>query len=83
VFFDQDDGRHTPRFGTKLPSVKIKRGHRVRIESPGGGGYGPPRERAFAAIAQDIKFELVSRVAAERDYGVVVAADGSVRRRGK
>jgi N-methylhydantoinase B len=82
VYFDQDGGRQTPRFGTKLPSVKIRRGHRVRIESPGGGGYGPPAERSVAAIARDIELELVSKEAAARDYGIAIAGDGSVQRRG-
>jgi N-methylhydantoinase B len=80
IRYDQDDGRHAPRLGGKLSGVKLKRGQRVRIESPGGGGYGPPRERSPAAIERDLRLELISRAAAERDYGVTIATDGTVRR---
>jgi hypothetical protein len=41
----------------------------MRIETPGGGGYGPPAERALDALAADLRSGKVSRKAAERDYG--------------
>jgi N-methylhydantoinase B/oxoprolinase/acetone carboxylase alpha subunit len=34
--------------------VRLGKGERVRIESPGGGGYGPPEERARDALARDL-----------------------------
>ena len=43
--YQQDDGPHEPPMASKIVGVKLKRGQRVRIESPGGGGYGPARER--------------------------------------
>jgi len=42
---------------------------RLILETPGGGGYGEPRQRAPEQLRQDISFELVSRQAAVVDYG--------------
>lgn len=44
----------------------------------GGGGYGDPLLRDPAAVGRDVRNEFVSVGAALRDYGVVVAADGTV-----
>jgi len=45
-------------------------------ELAGGGGWGDPLEREPAAVALDVLNELLSPEGAERDYGVVLAADG-------
>ena len=82
VTYQQDDGEHSPVMGTKLVGVRLKRGQRVRIESPGGGGFGPPAERDVKAIERDLRLGLISRAAAARDYGVTVADDGAVTRDG-
>jgi N-methylhydantoinase B len=50
----KSDGEHAPPFASKLVGVRLSQGERVRIESPGGGGYGPPQERAREAIARDL-----------------------------
>jgi N-methylhydantoinase B len=42
---------------------------RLILETPGGGGYGDPRQRASEQLQQDISFELLSREAAAVDYG--------------
>ena len=44
----------------------------VSMRLPGGGGYGPPRERDPELVAQDVRDGKVSVEAAARDYGVVV-----------
>jgi N-methylhydantoinase B len=41
----------------------------MRIETPGGGGYGDPAERDIELIAQDLRDGKVTRAAAVRDYG--------------
>jgi len=51
-------------------------GDRVVIEMPGGGGLGDPRQRSIDAVASDVRSGFVSSEAAQRDYGVVVGADG-------
>jgi N-methylhydantoinase B len=47
-----------------------------RALSPGGGGYGDPLTRAPESVLRDVRDGIVSRDAAERDYGVVVSPDG-------
>ena len=43
-----------------------------------GGGFGDPFARDAERVRDDVLNELVSREAAERDYGVVLTADGAV-----
>jgi N-methylhydantoinase B len=55
---------------SKITGVNIKKGQRVRLETPGGGGYGDPRERSAEAVRADIANGLVSAGAAREIYGV-------------
>ncbi len=80
IVYQQDDGEHSPHRTAKLSGVVLRKGQCVRIESPGGGGYGPPGDRPLEAIARDVALELVSGAAAERDYRVTIAADGTMER---
>ena len=50
----------------------------VIIEMPGGGGLGDPFERDPMKVAEDVELGLVSREAAERDYGVMLRDDRTV-----
>jgi N-methylhydantoinase B len=65
---------------SKVVGVSIGQGQRLRLESPGGGGWGDPRKRPLDAVARDIRLGHVSVEAAVRDYGVVASRDGSVTR---
>jgi N-methylhydantoinase B len=56
----------------------VPAGDRLVIEMPGGGGLGDPRRRPVARVLADVRAGLVSRAAAARDYGVVIAADGAL-----
>lgn len=56
----------------------VEAGETLVLEIPGGGGFGDPRTREPALVAQDVLSGCISRAAAERDYGVIVADDGSV-----
>ncbi len=51
---------------------------RLAVRTPGGGGWGDPRERLPEAVAQDVARGLVSRAAARRDYGVAIDEKGAV-----
>lgn len=53
----------------KIAHLELKAGESVRIQTPGGGGFGPHEERALEQIARDVRDGVVSRGAAERDYG--------------
>ncbi|MBV8889547.1 MAG: hydantoinase B/oxoprolinase family protein [Alphaproteobacteria bacterium] len=52
----------------------------IRLELPGGGGFGDPAERDPDQVASDVADGLISRAVAERDYRVALAADGGVDR---
>ncbi len=54
----------------------IPAGDRLVVEMPGGGGYGDPLTRHPTAVARDVSYGLIDTAAAERDYGVVICADG-------
>jgi N-methylhydantoinase B len=80
VTYQQDDGTHRPSMGAKLFGAKLKPGQSIRIESPGGGGYGAPEDRALDAIAEDLRLGLITLERAEQDYGVTLTPDGDVER---
>ena len=58
--FDTPDGPRTPPLASKIVDVKIRQGDRVRLETPGGGGYGAPEERDREQIARDVRLGYVS-----------------------
>jgi N-methylhydantoinase B len=64
----KDGGRESPPMASKWLGVKLARGDRVRLASPGGGGFGPPAEREEALIARDLARGYVTADAAARDY---------------
>jgi N-methylhydantoinase B len=55
---------------------RVRRGDVLRIETGGGGGWGHPFDREPERVLADVLGGFVSRSSAERDYGVVLAADG-------
>lgn len=67
--FEQDNGWHEPPFASKMVGISLSRGQRVRLETPGGGGYGPAGEREHERVARDVRLGYVSAEAADRDYG--------------
>ena len=54
----------------KATGVPMEPGDRLTFRSAGGGGWGNPRARDPAALAEDIAKGYVSRDAAQRDYGI-------------
>lgn len=50
----------------------------VVISSGGGGGHGPAHQRDLARVLHDVSEGYVSWEGAQRDYGVVLRADGSL-----
>ncbi|GAB5446259.1 hydantoinase B/oxoprolinase family protein [Gymnodinialimonas sp.] len=58
--------------GADLPSkgeFRIPGDKTLVFETPGGGGFGPPQERASDAVARDVAAGLVSPQAAKSSYG--------------
>jgi N-methylhydantoinase B len=54
---------------SKASGLLLAAGETIRVETLGGGGYGPPSERADEDILCDLREGKVSRGMAERDYG--------------
>ena len=54
---------------SKYANVTFHPGDRIRLTTPGGGGYGDPRRRDPARIAEDVAEGYVSRDAARQHYG--------------
>jgi N-methylhydantoinase B len=67
--WQSDTGDKSPPMISKVTDVVLRAGQRVRLETPGGGGWGAPSDRDHRAIARDIALGYVSAEAAARDYG--------------
>lgn len=67
--YEQTDGWHHPQMASKMRGIKLAQGQAVRLETPGGGGYGPAAQRAPAAVARDVALGLLTEDAASRLYG--------------
>ncbi len=59
--YEQDDGMHTPPMVSKMVGISIKRGQRLHLETPGGGGFGPPFERNTGAVLRDLALGYIDR----------------------
>ena len=53
----------------------IKTGERLIVHTPGGGGYGDPKIRSRASIADDLRDGLISEQAARQEYGLDIDAE--------
>lgn len=53
ISYRQDGVWATPVLGSKVVGVILARGDRIRLESPGGGGWGDPARRDAKAVAYD------------------------------
>ena len=58
--YETDAGEQTPPLVSKVTDVKIRRGQKVRLETPGGGGFGDPAERDREAVLRDLRDEKVT-----------------------
>jgi N-methylhydantoinase B len=55
--------------------VTLEDGERIIAFTPGGGGYGPPRERDPERVRLDVVESWISRKRAREVYGVVLTED--------
>ncbi len=74
--WESDAGARTPAMASKTVDIRLRRGQAVRLETPGGGGYGTARARAPAAVAEDVRLGYVTVVGARRDYACVIDGEG-------
>ena len=76
--FDTDAGEAEPPLKSKITGVKIRKGQKVRLETPGGGGFGDPRRREPDQVLRDLRLGYIDAAAARRDYAVATAPDGGL-----
>ena len=66
-------GRSDERAYQKTSALPLDSDRVISVRTGGGGGYGNPLDRDPEAVRQDVVDGYVSRDAAIRDYGVVLA----------
>lgn len=59
---DATDGKKSPPLVSKITGVTLKKGQRVRLETPGGGGYGAASKRSKDLHENDLKQGYVTKV---------------------
>jgi len=77
-YYEQSDGEHTPPMVSKMVGIHLERGQHVRLETPGGGGYGDALTRSPETVLSDVEQGYVSAEAARSDFGVVFTDAGIV-----
>ncbi|MFN8829025.1 MAG: hydantoinase B/oxoprolinase family protein [Labrys sp. (in: a-proteobacteria)] len=69
VLLHRNGGTSIPEHLSKDQDILIRAGDRIEVMTPGGGGYGDPRERDPAAIARDVERGYYSAEDARRLFG--------------
>jgi len=59
--WQDDDGDRSPPLISKVTGVALRAGRRVRLQTPGGGGWGEAHARDAAATARDLILGYVTR----------------------
>ena len=59
--YETDQGEKTPPLVSKVTDIKIRRGQKVRLETPGGGGFGDPATREPERVVRDVRLGYISR----------------------
>ncbi|MGG7646108.1 hydantoinase B/oxoprolinase family protein [Rhodovulum sp. YNF3179] len=67
--YEQADGWHQPPLASKMVGIRLDRGQRVRLQTPGGGGYGPAAERDPAKVARDVRLGYMTADRADQCHG--------------
>jgi N-methylhydantoinase B/oxoprolinase/acetone carboxylase alpha subunit len=75
------DGESAKRLPTRYADYPLRRDDVFRLDTPGGGGFGDPFEREPERVLADVREGYISRAAAEKHYGVVVAETEDGRRK--
>ena len=60
---------------SKYANVTFEPGDRITLITPGGGGYGDPKQRDPARLAEDMREGYVSEAAASAFYRTPLAAE--------
>jgi N-methylhydantoinase B len=68
---------HVPKHLSKEQDIPLKAGDRVRVGTPGGGGYGDPLQRDPEAVLRDVRLGYYTPEQAKEMFGVAVV-DGAI-----
>jgi N-methylhydantoinase B len=68
----QDRNLHTPEHLSKEQDIPLSAGDRVRVRTPGGGGYGDPFQRDPELVANDVRLGRYSVGDGKELFGVVL-----------
>lgn len=66
-----------PEHLSKAQDIALAAGDRVRVRTPGGGGYGDPALRDPALVAEDVRLGRYSAAAARRLWPGLLPDDGN------
>ena len=66
---------YTPAHLSKEQDIPLGPGDRVRVRTPGGGGYGDPFTRPAEAVLRDVELGRYSIAQAAELFGVALAGD--------
>ena len=61
---------HVPPHLSKEQDIPLKAGDRVQVKTPGGGGYGDPKERDPALVRHDVAMGYYTEEQARERFGV-------------
>ena len=67
---------YRPEHLSKDEGVYMQTGDVLRLETPGGGGYGNPLGRPSEQVLEDVRRGYYGRGVAKEEYGVVIREDG-------
>lgn len=59
--WQSEEGEQSPPMVSKITDIRLKAGQRVRLETPGGGGWGEPAARDPEAAGRDLRLGYVSK----------------------
>ena len=65
----RDGVAYTPAHLSKEQDIPLAPGDRVRVRTPGGGGYGDPMTRDPAAVAEDVRLGRYTEAEARALFG--------------
>jgi N-methylhydantoinase B len=78
VAIDQRGVEYRPPHLSKDQDIQLAPGDRIRVSTPGGGGFGDPFKRDPAKVAKDVARGYYTADQAERLYGVKIGDANAV-----
>ena len=73
----RDGEKYVPLHLSKEQDIALSPGDRVRVRTPGGGGYGDPLDRDATAVFEDVRLGRYTSDQATALYGVIIVKDNA------